>query len=55
LKKFLGPKIRSLGRDKYPKKIPFLNLFSSISWGLDTGTKGEKVVSTGKSFLLQEK
>jgi hypothetical protein len=45
---FLGPKIRYLDRYKYPKKT-FFEFFSSISWGLCTGTKGEKVVLFGFS------
>jgi hypothetical protein len=37
-----------LDRYKYPKKT-FLELFSSISWGLCTDTKGKKVVLFGLS------
>jgi hypothetical protein len=37
-----------LDRYKYPKK-KFFAFFSSISWGLCTGTKGEKVVLFGFS------
>jgi hypothetical protein len=33
---------------KYPKKT-FFEFFSSISWGLCTGIKGEKVVLFGFS------
>jgi hypothetical protein len=47
-KNFLGPKKRYLDRYKYPKKT-FFDFFSSISWGLCTGTKGEKVVIFGFS------
>jgi hypothetical protein len=47
-KKNLGPKIRSLDRHKYQKKT-FFEIISSISWGLCTGTKGEKVVLFGFS------
>jgi hypothetical protein len=37
-----------LDRYKYPKKT-FFEFFSSISWGLCTGTKGEKGVLFGFS------
>jgi hypothetical protein len=47
-KNFLGPKIRYLDRYKYPKKY-FFEFFSSIFWGLCTGTKCEKVVLFGIS------
>jgi hypothetical protein len=45
---FSRPKIRYLDRYKYPKKT-FFEFFSSISWGLSTGTNGEKVVLFGFS------
>jgi hypothetical protein len=41
--KIFRSKIRYLDRYKYPKKA-FFEFFSSISWGLCTGTKGEKAV-----------
>jgi hypothetical protein len=47
-KDFLGTKIRYLDRYKYPKKTLF-EFFTSISCGLCTGTKGEKVVIFGSS------
>jgi hypothetical protein len=50
--KFLGPNIRNF--DKYPKK-KFFEFFSSISWGLCTGTKGEKVVINGFSTGTKDK
>jgi hypothetical protein len=44
--KFFRSKIKVFGPVQIPKKI-FFEFFSSISWGLCTGTKGEKVVIFG--------
>jgi hypothetical protein len=46
--KILGTKNRYLDRYRYPKET-FFEFFSSISWGLCTGTKGKKVVLFGFS------
>jgi hypothetical protein len=47
---------KNFGHIKYPGKT-FFEFFSSISWGLFTGTKGEKRVlfgySTGKNWTLK--
>jgi hypothetical protein len=48
-KHFSCLKVGILDRDKYPKMSLF-DFFSLISWGLSTGTKGEKLEFFGFSI-----
>jgi hypothetical protein len=47
---FSRSKNKVLDRYKYPKKT-FFEFFSSISWGLCTGTKGEKLKFYSSNIL----